>query len=138
MKKRNGTLSMPGGLAWGGGMSLGVTLLGAGALTWLVDREILPMEKIGYGILVLLLLASNLGAVTALGKLHRRRLLVCLASGGVYFGLLLSITALFFGGQYSGVGTTALLVLAGSATAALLGPGQGRGGRRGKIRIPLR
>ncbi len=43
-----------------------------------------------------------------------------------------------FGGQYSAVGTTALLVLAGSGAAALLGLRQGRGAKRTKIKVPHR
>ena len=36
---------------------------------------------------------------------------MCLAAGGGYYLCLLAITALFFGGQYQGVGVTALMVL---------------------------
>lgn len=124
------TASMPGGLAVGGGVSLGVTLLLSAVLAWLVHRETIAMENIGYGILVLLLMASFLGAETAFGRIRRQRLLVCGLSGLIYFALLLSITALFFGGQYSGVGVTALLILAGSGAAALLGLRRGRGGKK--------
>lgn len=129
------TASMPGGLAVGGGVSLGITLLLSAVLAWLVHRETMTMENIGYGILAMLLLASFLGAETAFGQIRRQRLLVCGLSGLIYFALLLSITALFFGGQYSGVGVTALLILAGSGAAALLGLRQGRGGKKIK---PLR
>lgn len=132
------TMSMPGGLAMGGLISLGITLAGSAILAWLVDEEMMAMESIGYGIMVMLLGASFLGAVTAYGKIRRRRLLVCAASGLVYIGILLSITALFFGGQYSGVAVTVLLVLAGSVAAGMLGLGQGRGGRRKKIKLPAR
>lgn len=131
-------MSMPGGLAMGGLVSLGITLAGSAILAWLVDEEMMAMESIGYGIMVMLLGASFLGAVTAYGKIRRRRLLVCAASGLVYIGILLSITALFFGGQYSGVAVTVLLVLAGSVAAGMLGLGQGRGGRRKKIKLPAR
>lgn len=124
------TASMPGGLAVGGGVSLGVTLLLSAVLAWLLHRESMAMENIGYGILAMLLLASFLGAETAFGQIRRQRLLVCGLSGLIYFALLLSITALFFGGQYSGVGVTALLILAGSGAAALLGLRQGRGGKK--------
>lgn len=135
MKKRDVALSIPAGLAWGALVSLGVTLAGTVVLTWLVDRQRLAMEKIGYGLLVLLLLGSYLGAMMAYRRIKRRRLLVCLASGAVYLALLLTITALFFGGQYSGVCTTALLILAGSGAAALLGAGQGRGSSHKKIKV---
>lgn len=131
-------LSMPAGLAFGGVISLGVTLITAAILAKLVDMEKLPWENIGYGITVLLLLASFSGAMAAYAKIKRQRLLVCAASGGIYFGILLSITAFFFGGQYEAVGVTAALVLSGSTAAGLLGLRDGRKGKRGKVRLPNR
>lgn len=131
-------MSMPGGLAVGAGVSLGVTLLMAAVLAKLVDAERMAWENIGYGIMVLLLAASFAGAMVSFGKIKRQRMLVCGLSGVIYFAMLLAITALFFGGQYSAVGVTALLVLAGSGTAALLGLRQGRGGKRKKIKLPNR
>lgn len=131
-------LSMPAGLAVGGLTSLGITLAGSGVLAWLIHRERMEMENVGYGILGMLLLASFLGAMTAWRKIRRRRMLVCAASGAVYLGLLLAIPALFFGGQYGGVWVTALLVLGGSLAAGLLGLRQGRGVARRKIRLSPR
>lgn len=130
--------SMPAGLAMGGAVSLGITLLGSAVLAWLVHGERMDLDKIGYGILVLLLLGAFLGAEVAFRKIRRQRLLVCAASGVIYFGLLMALTALFFGGQYSAVGVTALLILAGSGTAGLLGLSGGRGGKGHKIRLPRR
>ena len=118
--------------------SLGITLVGSAGLAWLIHRERMEMEQVGYGTLGMLLLASFLGAMTAWRKIRRRRMLVCAASGAVYLGILLAIPALFFGGQYSGVWATVLLVLAGSLTAGLLGLRQGRGVAKRKIRLPAR
>ena len=130
--------SMPVGLTIGGVGSLIVTILCAAILAKLMEGEKLPGNGMGYGVMVMLLLASFLGAMAAFGKIKRQRVLVCLASGGIYFGILLSITALFFGGQYSGVGVTALLILCGSGLAALLGLRENRGGKRRKIKLPNR
>jgi len=130
------TMSMPVGLAIGGAVSLGITLLGAAVLAKLVDQETLAWENVGYGVMVILLLASFFGAMSAWGRIRRQRLLVCAVSGVIYFGSLLSITALFFGGQYEAVGVTAALVLAGSIAAWLLGLRDG--GRKKKIRTAHR
>lgn len=131
-------MSMPAGLVFGAAISLGVTLLAAAVLAKLVDMEKLAWENIGYGIMILLLLASFSGAMAAFAKIKRQRMLVCAISGAVYFGILLSITALFFGGQYDSVGVTAALVLAGSIAAGLLGLRDG-GNRKGrKVRMPHR
>ncbi len=78
------------------------------------------MYGVGYGAMIVLVIASAMGAWTAEGRIQRMRLQVCLLSGLSYFLALLSATALFFGGQYSGIGVTALAILAGSAGVALL------------------
>ena len=131
-------MSLPAGLAVGAGCSLAMTLGLTAVLAKLVEAETIPVEKIGYGIMVLLVTSSFAGAMVSFGRIKRQRLLVCGVSGVIYFAVLMSVTALFFGGQYSAVGVTALLVLAGSAAAALLGLRQGRGAKRTKIRVPHR
>lgn len=126
-------VSMPAGLAVGGAISLGMTLALAGILAKMVETEALAEENIGYGTMILLLISSMLGAMVSSGKIKRQRLLVCALSGVVYMGILLSITALFFGGQYEAVGVTALLVMGGSMTAAFVGLNGKRGGKRRKV-----
>lgn len=132
------TMSMPGGLAVGGVCSLLVTCVCAAVIAWLVAEERMPEPAIGYGVMVLLLLASFTGAMAAWGKIKRQRMLVCLLSGAVYFGTLLAITALFFGGQFGAVGVTALMVLCGCALAAMTGLQQGKGGKHRKMKLPHR
>lgn len=126
------TLSLPAGVAAGIGVSLGISAAAIAVLAKLVDSETLAWENIGYGIMVMLLAASFLGALTAYRKIKRQRLMICLLTGMVFFGILLSMTALFFGGRYHGVGVTFLLILAGSGCAGLLGlrEGKGRGRKR--------
>lgn len=138
-KKPTGRASSMGvGLAMGGLCGLAITLLGSGIIAKLIDANVFSESSIGYGIMVILLLASFLGSLLAFGKIGRQRLLVCMATGLIQFLLLLSMTALFFGGQYSGVGVTALLIFCGSALAAFLGLRENRGGKTRKIRIPNR
>lgn len=127
-------MSMPAGLFVGAMASLGITVLAAAFLAKLVDMETLAWDNIGYGIVVLLLLASFFGALTAYSRIKRQRLLVCTVSGVIYFGILLAITALFFGGQYEAVGVTAALIFGGSTCAWLLGLRGGGRKSRGKIR----
>lgn len=127
--------TIPAGLAYGLLISLTVTVAGAAVLAWLIHREILPEGQTGYGVMVLLLLASWLGAMAARGKTKRLRLAVCLASGGVYFLSLLVMTALFFGAQYSGVGETGLLVFCGAILAAFTGLRRKTGRKPIKLKI---
>ena len=132
------TSSMAKGVAIGVITSVMVTILSAAILAKLVDAKLLAEEKIGYVILVILLLASYLAGKIAWTKTKRRRLMTCALAGGIYFGVLLSMTALFFGGQYESVGVTALLILAGIGLASLPSLQAGRGGRSRKIKISTR
>lgn len=129
--------SMPAGLALGGAVSLVLTILLAIIAGKLIDMGTMGEESIGYLSLGILLLSSGMGAAVAVGKIKRRRLVVCMAAGAIYYGLLLAMTALFFGGQYAGMGVTALAVAGGAGTVCLAGTRQGRGQRKRKIaRIP--
>ena len=128
-------MSIPGGLAVGALFSIGATLLLTAVLAKLVEGETVQQENIGYGVMVILTVSAFTGALVSFGRIKRQRLLVCGLSGLLYFAILMSMTALFFGGQYSSVGVTALLILLGSAVAALLGLKQGGGGRRKKIKV---
>lgn len=129
-RKRNGrAMGMGQGLLLGLAISLGITLSGAAILASLVDREVMPWEKIGYGVLVTVMVASAAGAMISSGKIKRQRLLVCASSGLVYWLSLLAVTAILFGGQYEGVGVTAGLIIAGCGVSCLAG-GRNRGGKR--------
>ena len=112
-------VTIPAGLAWGAVFSLFATLAGAAVTAWLLEGEMVPQENTGYWVMGILLTASFLGATVAKGKTKRRALVVSLLSGVVYFGLLMTVTALFFGGQYSGVGETALLIFCGCMLSVL-------------------
>ncbi len=122
--------SMPLGLCIGALISLALTLVMAGIIAWLVDKGSMPIAGIGYGAMVTLFAAAAAGALTASRKIKRMRMQVCLISGAVYFLLLLSMTALFFGGQYQGIGVTAVVVFGGAVVAILPGLRQGRGGKK--------
>lgn len=110
-------------------MSMAVTLILAVVTAKLVDVGALAEGRVGYAALAILLTATVSGACVAAGRIKRRRLVVCIASGGLYYGFLLLLTALFFGGEYTGMGVTALAVLGGSGASCLLGMGQGSGHR---------
>ena len=127
-KKASGLAStIPGGVGLGAALSLGITLIGACISALLIHKEIVDENAVGYCSLVTLLLASSLGAVLAMNRTKRMRLQVCLLTGACYFLSLLCITALFFGGEYTGVGVTALAVLGGSGAVALMSIRQKRG-----------
>ena len=115
--------SIPAGLALGAGVSMGVTVLGSAVAAWMILGGVMPQEWVGYCAMVILLAGAVSGAAAAVNATKRLRGQVGLASGGLYFLCLLGMTALFFGGQYRGMGVTALMVFCGCALVIMLAPG---------------
>ena len=69
-------MSITAGLAVGAAVSAGLTVLFTALLAKLLDMETLAWENIGYGIMVMLLLASFFGAIVSYAKVKRQRMLV--------------------------------------------------------------
>lgn len=111
---------MPAGLAAGCGWSLGITLCSAAVAAKMMETEYLKENTIGYIAIGILLLSAFSGALIACGLIKHRKLLISTLSGLVYYVVLLSMTALFFGGQYQGMLTAAAAVLAGTVLAVFL------------------
>ncbi len=130
--------SIPMGLVWSLLVSMGVTLLCCVALTSMIAGEHMPETAIGYGAMGTLLLASVSGALMAIWRVKHRYLLMCVCSGACYYLCLLCCTALFFGGQYQGMGTTALVVLGGSVLAALATVRKSGGRKRARVKYKIR
>ena len=127
--------SIPVGLASGLGIAVGVTTLAIAIAAYLISNEYLPIESIGYCALFTLLVSSYLGAKVASGKIKRMRLQMSLICGGIYFLLLLMITAIFLKGEYKGVGATLFVVASGAILSAITGNSgqkQKQNGRRKK------
>lgn len=121
------------GLGIGLGVSAAVTLAGAAILSYLILGEKVGENGIGYGAMVIQAAASASGGLTAVKLVKRSRLLICGILAAAYYVLLLSMTALIFDGQYTGMGVTAAMVLLGAAAAALPGVLGKGSGKRGKI-----
>lgn len=121
--------TLPAGVVLGLMLSLGVTLAGAAVTAWLLSAERIGEGGTGYCALVILVLSSALGAWLAMARIRRLRMQVCLLTGLCYYLLLLAMTALLFGGQYEGMGITALAVLGGSGSVAVLGAQTGKHGK---------
>ena len=104
------------------------TLLAVAIGASLIAKEVVTQEHIGYCSMIALLLGAMAGTVTAVKKIKHRKLMVSMLSALVYVVILLSVTALLFGGQYSGVGVTVIMVLCGSLIGLILSNGkEGRG-----------
>lgn len=111
--------SVPGSIALGTAISMGVSLLGAGLAGYLLNRQTMGEGSIPAAALVITALASALGSWLAAARAKRMRVQVCLLTGLVYFLILLSMTALFFDGRYQGLAVGAGVILAGSAMPCL-------------------
>lgn len=119
--KQGKAASIPAGILAGALMGLAVSIAGAMIAGKMLDLEWISIESIGYVAMIILLISSYLAGQIAWKRVKHQRAAVSLGAGGSYYLMLLAMTALFFGGQYSGMGVTALPVLAGSGSSVLIG-----------------
>lgn len=132
-KKVTGTaMGIPAGLGLGIVVCLFITLAGAALTAWLIASEKIGEATTGYAAMVILVLASAAGALVAAHFVKRLRLQVCMLTGGCYYLILLAMTALLFGGQYQGMGVSAIMILAGCSIIAFLPSKNGRAGVKRK------
>ena len=125
-------VSIPMGVALGAVGSVVVSGAGAALVAALVAGERLSQEGIRTAAIAVQFLSAGVGAVLSVGSVKQKKLPVALLTGGSYLVLLLSLTALFFGGQYQGVGYGALAILVGAILPPVLTLG---GEKRGKHRL---
>ena len=129
--------SVPSGLVAGAIVSMVVTVIICGLGAWMIASELMPQEQIGYCSIAALLLSTILGSITAMERVKRKKLMVGLMNGGIYYILLVVVTILFFDGKFQGMGVTLTVVLIGSLAAVLVEnrkPKQRSGKQRIKIR----
>ena len=135
MKRSGKTGSIAEGLLFSAIISTAITFLISVLLASLLNKEKITWEQAGYWIMCMLFAASFIGAKTAVLVVKRQAIVIALMSGILFWGLLLCITALFFGGNWSSVWETAAIITAGWGTAVLLGikkrGKQGRSYRKG-------
>ena len=135
-QKVTGTASgIPNGLMSGLISSLLTTTCGCVLSAWLLHTERISEDGIGYMSMLILLLSAFSGASVAWKRIHHRKLLVCMMAGALYYGTLLCITGLFFGGQFQGMGVTASAVLAGVLLALIPGSLGKRKRSHGRLKI---
>lgn len=120
------------------GVLLGATwtLACAMIIAKLIDSEVISMDKVGYASMISVLSAVFIGASLAGKRAGHMVVQAAAISGAAYFGCLLLVNALFFGGSYSGLGVTLVLVAAATGLA-ILAAGKSRGrSRRRQYKIP--
>ena len=135
-KVKGKAVAMPAGIGIGLGVGVIVTLIGAVVLAFALAGESLPVETMGYGIMVVLFTATFLSSVVAMLCIKHRKMQVSLITAGAYLLILLASNALFFGGQYQGVGATVLVVAIAGTAAAFVGSSGGKPlKRKAKFRV---
>ena len=120
-------LSMPASFAIGVCISLGLTLMLSAILAKLISTEKVEWERVGYWIMAILLTASAIGSKATCLMVKRRKAVSCLIAGILYWLGLLIVAALFYGGQYTGIGVSGMMILCGCAVVCLLELRPGRG-----------
>lgn len=132
-KVKGAAMTIPAGLGISLLVSMIITLAGAAAASHLIASEKIGEGSIGFAAMVILAIAAIMGAWCAISLVKRLRLQVCMMAGGCYYLTLLAMTALLFGGQYQGMGVTAIVILAGCAVVAFF-PTKMGGNRKHKKR----
>lgn len=112
--------SMPAGIAAGAAFAMCISLVSGAVLAFLISREVIRQENVGYWIMPILFASSGAGSCLAYRKIQHRRILVFSLTAGSFLVCLLALTTLFFGGQFEGFLPTSLLIIGGSGTAFFL------------------
>ncbi len=126
--------SIPAGLAIGLAACLAATLAATLIISVLVDSQVIRPESAGNGVCAGMLAASVAGSLAAICTVKKQPLLMAAGVAALYMAAMCAVTAMFFGGQYQGMGVTALLIFGGSIGAALLQLRTKQTGKRRRIR----
>ena len=113
-------MSIPKGMVIAASVSLLLTLVMSASIAITLNNETITWQQAGFWIMGMLFMASFIGGKCAYLTIKRQRFIVSVMSGVLYWGILLCITALFFGGEFSAVLETAGIIVAGCSTSALL------------------
>lgn len=129
--------SIPGGMGIGWLAGAIITLALSALLAILLLNGVIAWQNAGYYVMGIIMTATFMQANIACNAVKRRKLLMCTCSGVLYLATMLLTTALLFDGQYQSVGVTALLIVAGSASALLVQcaekSGKGRAHRKNRL-----
>ena len=120
-KVRGKAGSIAKGLTLGTLAALCITVLFAIAMTQMVLAEKLSAEAVGYGVLIVLPIATAISALIAVGIIKRRRMQICLMAGLAYFVVLGVVNVVFFGGQFGGAGVALLMIALGALGVGAMG-----------------
>lgn len=137
MKKATGTApSLLRAVSYGITASCTCAILWAAVLAKLLDGEVIKMETVGYWAMAAHVTAVLAGGLFAAGRAGHRSVLAIGLTGAGYYICLLLVNALFFGGQFAGLGVTFLLVAAAVGVGTLTAGKGSAGTRHRRYKIP--
>ncbi len=102
---------LPVSIAIGTAVGMIGALSGAAVLTTMILNGKIGESSMRYGCLAVLAVSAILGSLIAALTANERKFIAATATGASMFAVLISCTALFFGGQYSGIAVTLLLTV---------------------------
>lgn len=103
-------MSVAAGILKGALCGLGIVLLGALVITLLLNRKLLEINSLEYGVFIVTIVSVIVGCTIGTIAVGNHILIVSLGIGAAIQIALLGTTALFFGGTYQGVAVTTLLI----------------------------
>lgn len=112
--------SMPLGVCSGVGLSLAVLSAMLALLSGMILKGVIHEARIGYGIMVSLMLASCIGTSTAIFLVKRRKWMVSILTGGGMLTLLALLSVILLGGKLEGIPASGAVIFGGSVLAALM------------------
>lgn len=119
-KEYRNTMSIPAAVGVGTVISTIVMLIGAIVITLLISNELISDQSMDYGVLALTMLSAILGCSVSNVVAKRRLLIVSVCTAVTFLLVLISITAIFYGGQYSAIPVMAQVILGGGVSSVLI------------------
>lgn len=119
--RKTNAATIPVALGFGLLLSIGVTLALAACSAYLIFAETITEGSMNFCSMITLGVSAAAGAWLAAAKVKSKRMQICLLLGLCYYLLLLSMTALFLGGEYASLASSALAVFLGCGSVAIIG-----------------
>ena len=113
------TVSIMKGISIAVAISLIITIIFSIIIASYLHFERITWHEAGYWIIGMLYLSAFAGGKCAYAVIKRQRIALSLMTGFLFWGTLLCITALFFGGNLEAVWETAGIIAAGCGTSAM-------------------
>ena len=110
--------------------SILTSVIGAAITAWMISTGKAPQSGTNTAGWIILFLSAACGSWIASKMAEGKKLQTAMITGGTYLMILILMTALFFGGNYSGLWVGAILTGAASLATAMLSLRQGSGGKK--------